>query len=113
MSLTEPTSPEEARVSVYRTLLLRLFVPRLLRNAHFTELSQVKAQRTYANVANPDTFQPVNPKPKRSTRPQALQTAAYPCSRCIATALILTTTEKEYTSQIETTLRGKSLYDYN
>ena len=62
----------------------------------------------YANVA---AVQPI--KPRLTTRPQTIQPDAYPCSsRCLANALIFTTTEEEYTSQIETTLRSKGLDDF-
>ena len=97
--------------------MARLFLGSLLqtylRNCEFLTQNKVKKgprNQTYAAITQERL--PQQPKPRRIFPLRPPQNTRYPCARCIATATILTTTEKKYTDQIQLRIRNRTLEDY-
>ena len=92
-------------------MLLRALTPPPCRSRHIRP-SQKKAPKSLTYAAATAEREPIRPKPKRSQKVQAIQPTPLPCAKCLASATILTTTEKKYTHQLNVKTRGCTLDEY-
>ena len=66
--------------------------------------------QTYAAVTGDLLSQQRKPRKIQNLRP--IRSTKFPCAKCVATATILTTTEKKYTDELTVRVRNKSLEEY-
>ena len=97
--------------------MARLFLGNLmqthLRNcSYLTQSKTIKGPRNQTYAAIVTERLPLQNKPKRIHPLRPIQSTRYPCARCLATATILTTTEKKYTEQLQIRMRNKTLEEY-
>ena len=97
--------------TLYKLLILRLLIPRLLTNPNFVikDTDGSAGPKSYCQAASTGPRQQIKPKPKNVPQTAKLQPTPLPCPRCLTTALILTTTAKKYTHNLEGKSRGMSL----
>ena len=97
--------------------MARLFLGNLLqtylRNCEYLTQSKPKKgprNQTYAEISQQRL--PLQRQPRKILFIRPIQNARYPCARCIATATILTTTEKKYTEELTIRIRNRTLDEY-
>ena len=97
--------------------MARLFLGNLLqtylRNCEYLTQSKPKKgprNQTYAAISQQRL--PLQRQPRKILFIRPIQNARYPCARCIATATILTTTEKKYTEELTIRIRNRTLDEY-
>ena len=83
------------------------------RNCNYlTQCKAIKVPRNQTYAATATERLPLLNKPRNIYPQRPIQSTRYPCARCIATATILTTTEKRHMEYLEIRIRNRSSEDY-
>ena len=101
-------SPEE----MASRFLANLLQTKIRNNKYLALIEDKHGPRLQAYAAVTSKRLPTKPKPKRIAPLQPMLNTQFPCSRCLAAATILTTTDKKYTEKIETKTRNKTVEEY-
>ena len=77
-----------------------------------TNLEEKRGPKIQTYAASLTNRLPQQRKPRRIVNIRPMRPTKFPCSKCIAAATILTTTEKKYTDQLTIRPRNKTLDEY-
>ena len=111
--LTIRTTLKLTAAEMASRFLTTLLQTKIRSNKYLTLIEEKRGPRLQAYAAVTSKRLPIKPKPKRIAPLQPMFNTQFPCSRCLAAATILTTTDQKYTAKIETKTRNKSVEEYS
>ena len=95
-----------------RLFLGTLLQSKLRNNKYLATINDTRGTRNAIYAAITKERLPIHPKLKRSQQNKPMYKTQFPCTRWLAAATILTTTDKKYTNNIEAKTRNKTMEEY-